>query len=67
VVVDDDANVLHFYSPPYLFILAFPVAVVEKEEDTAKYDPIRQGGMITITRWRNERLLGGLIWIWWPV
>lgn len=42
-------NSVHFSSPPYLLVLGFPFPFRESNnEGTAKYDPIREGGMVTM-------------------
>ena len=47
VLIED--NAVHFSSPPYLLVLGFPFPFRESNnEGTAKYDPIREGGMVTM-------------------
>lgn len=52
IVVDDCT--LHFSSPPYLLVLTFPAAIVDNSEGAAKYDPSRNGGMITLNIQKKE-------------
>ena len=67
VLVEDDT--LHFSSPPYLLILTFPAPLAETDcSETAKYDPSRDGGMISIELkkkqpelWPDLDLLGRLM------
>jgi protein SHQ1 len=67
-VLVDDAT-LHFSSPPYLLVLKFPANFANLESnETAKYDPSREGGMIILELtklepdiWPNLDLLGKLL------
>jgi protein SHQ1 len=53
VLVEDDT--FHFSSPPYLLILTFPAPLAETDcSETAKYDPSREGGMISIQLKKKE-------------
>jgi protein SHQ1 len=67
VVVDGPS--LHFSSPPYLLILNFPAPFTDTDaSDSAKYDPSREGGMVTLELrkeepdlWQDLDLLGQLM------
>ena len=47
-----DGSTFHFSSAPYLLVLDFPAPLRDASDDddanTAKYDPVREGGMITV-------------------
>ena len=48
-------NSVHFSSPPYLLVLGFPFPFRESNnEGTAKYDPIREGGMVTMMHFLRQ-------------
>lgn len=47
-------STLHFSSPPYLLVLTFPGALVDNNEDVAKYDPCKNGGMISLSIEKQE-------------
>jgi protein SHQ1 len=49
-----DQSTLHFSSPPYLLVLTFPAALVDNEEESAKYDPVKNGGMVSVTLTKQE-------------
>jgi protein SHQ1 len=68
VLVEDTS--VHFSSPPYLLVLNFPFAFKEdsNNEGTAKYDPMRDGGMVTMELekeapdvWPDLDLMGNLM------
>ena len=66
-IMVDDAT-LHFSSPPYLLVLTFPAALVDTEEESAKYDPVKNGGMVSVTlakqepaMWPDLDLMGALM------
>ena len=50
-----DREKLHFSSPPYLLILQFPAPFAETDaSESAKYDPSRDGGVITLDLKKQE-------------
>jgi protein SHQ1 len=67
ILVEDDT--LHFSSPPYLLVLKFPADFANLESnETAKFDPSREGGMIILELtklepdlWPNLDLLAKLL------
>lgn len=64
-----DENTVHFSNPPYLLLLDFPGPFAfEAEGESAKYDPTREGGMVTLELkkqqpeyWKDLDLIGQLV------
>ena len=66
--IESEQGTVHFSSPPYLLLLTFPDQsfAATEEGETAKYDPMREGGMVTMelekefpnTYWPNLDLVG---------